>query len=399
MHRLLSLRRRFIHSKKKPSGLLSLEINYLLVRLASAMVSGFGVIYLYNLGVDFRSGLLWILAFYIGQRLVVAGSLNKLAILVQKIGYRKLMLVSVVLMALKLWFLSISSVANWGYLVGAFVVGGLSLAGYTIVFHGMFLDDNDDEKIGEQMGTITTLGRMAGIIAPFFAGLLIEQFGFSVMFLVAMMLLLVSSVPLWMMPKHKHKKNSYSLKKVKKLIGEHKLFSWSVFLWFISDAIQWSIWPIYMYLILKSYTVFGAIGSLVMILNSVAVYVSGKMYDKRPLEKVFPAFSLAVAISWVMRFLSKDIISVATSDAINRFFSPFWWMKIRRDELGIGEKYDSVVFSVAHEYIVTFSYIFTLILSVGLLYLFERFEVLIIITVLSTLLASRLLLTDRKKFL
>ena len=173
MHRLLGLRRRFIYLKKKPSGLQSLEINYLLVRLASAMVSGFGVIYLYNLGVDFRSGLLWILAFYIGQRLVVAGSLHRLATIVQKIGYRKLMLVSVVLMASKLWFLSISSVTNWGYLVGAFIVGGLSLAGYTIVFHGMFLDDNDDEKIGEQMGMITTLGRMAGIIAPFFAGLLV----------------------------------------------------------------------------------------------------------------------------------------------------------------------------------------------------------------------------------
>ena len=106
-----------------------MEINYLLVRLASAMVSGFGVIYLYNLGVDFRSGLLWILAFYIGQRLVVAGSIHRLATIVQKIGYRKLMLVSVVLMASKLWFLSISSVVNS-------ISGASKPSGITVILSG-----------------------------------------------------------------------------------------------------------------------------------------------------------------------------------------------------------------------------------------------------------------------
>lgn len=397
MHRLEGLHHRVGLLKRKPTGLMSLEINYLLVKLASSMVSGFGVLFIYGLGSSFRLGILWVGGFYIVQRLVVAGTLNFVAKLVEKIGYRKLMMVSVVGMAMRLWMLSLSSVSSWGYLISALIFGGLSLAGYTIVFHGMFLDDNDDEKIGEQMGTITTLGRMAGIIAPFFAGLLIERFDFSGMFLVAMLLLMLSTIPLWMMPKHKHKKNSYSFKRVWGLLNKYKMFSWSAFFWYVSDAIQWCIWPIYMYLILKSYTTFGAIGSLVMILNSVAVYVSGKMYDKRPFERAFPAFSIAVAISWVMRFLSKDLISVTTSDAINRFFSPFWWMKIRRDELGIGEKYDSVVFSVAHEYIVTISYIFTLILSVGLLYIFERFEILIFITVLSTLLSSSILLKDRRK--
>ena len=273
MYRISGLFQRALFIKKKPSGMMALETNYLLVKLATSMVSGFGVLFIYGLGNSFKSSLLWVGAFFIAQRLVVAGSLHKLALLVQRIGYRKMMMVSVAGMAFKLWLLSLSGPETYGYLTGALLFGGLSLSGYTIVFHGMFLDDNDDEKIGAQMGMITMLGRVAGIISPLFAGLLIERLGFPVMFLVAMVMLLLSSIPLWMMPKHKHKKNSYSLIKVGKMLKKYRLFCWSAFFWYITDAVQWLIWPIYMYLILKSYSVFGAVGSLVMILNISSYHV------------------------------------------------------------------------------------------------------------------------------
>lgn len=110
-------------------------------------------------------------------------------------------------------------------------------------------------------------------------------------------------------------------------------------------------------MILKSYTEFGIVASVIAVMNSVAVYVCGKLYDRRRAKKIFITSATIVSLSWVGRFLSATPLPAIGFSVVSRIFSPPWWMKIRRRELLVGEKTDSLVFGVFHEYIVTMSVI------------------------------------------
>jgi MFS family permease len=277
------------------------------------------------------------------------------------------MLVGLALFGVKLLLLTLVNSNNLMLLLPIAVAGGVSTAAYYLAFHALFLDDNDDSRIGEQMGAIQMLGRLAGVVSPFMAGILVDSFGFSVMFIVAIGVLLVSSYPLMIMKHHKKHEGVYSTGHAWDFIRRKPKIAISMFAWSFTDGIQVFYWPILLFILLKSYTSFGIVGSVVMIVNSFSVYLIGKAYDKRQLKATFETSSVLVSVTWAARFLSTTGGTAVVSELFNRIFSPLWWMKIRRQELVEGEKIDSLVFGVAHEYIVTFAYIFALILGYTIL--------------------------------
>jgi len=169
------------------------------------------------------------------------------------------------------------------------------------------------------------------------------------------------------MSRHERHGGDYSLGKSLKLLLKRGDFSWSVGWWQVQDGIKTFFWPIFLLLIVKSYSTFGAIASLVMLVNSVAVYWFGKQYDKRPFRRLFPVAGLLVIVTWVMRFLARTTLVAGVVDGLSRLVSPAWWMKIRRQELLVGEKSDSLVFAVAHEMVVSGGYLVSLGLGYSLL--------------------------------
>ena len=349
--------------KRRPSGLEALAINYTISQVASGMLVMFGVLFIYELGESFNKGLLMVLGFFGLQRIVVGLVVPLVAKLISKTGYRWMMLIGLISLALKAWFLmQVGQYSLW-LLAPAMILGGVAIASYYQGYYGIFLDDNDDDRIGEQMGLMTMVGRMALIISPLLAGFLVDEYGFSVMFGVAMSLLIISLGPLFLMQHHEHKASSFSTKAVVKLFKKKKGFTASVFWWNIESGIQAFYWPIFLFLVVGSHIKFGAIASIVMIFNSLAVYVSGKIYDKRPLRRGYPMATGVVMVSYILRFSAFSLLMVGAADSLNRIASPFWWMKIRRRALLIGEKVRVTVFAATWEWAVTAGYLVSLIIG------------------------------------
>jgi hypothetical protein len=117
----------------------------------------------------------------------------------------------------------------------------------------------------------------------------------------------------------------------------------------MAQAITDFMWPVYLLTLVGHYSVLGAFSSVVMIVSSISVYGMGMVYDKRPLRHLFPAASLLVGVTWVLRFMALEPLTVLAADAGGRFLSPLWWMKIRRFGLNFGERINTLVFSVAYE--------------------------------------------------
>jgi MFS family permease len=311
---------------------------------------------------------LWLVLLFFGvQRLVVAVMIPITGSLISKTGYRWMMLLGLMALALKSWLLMQVGVDRLWLLIPALILGGIAIAGYYLGYHGIFLDDNDDQRIGEQMGLITMAGRMALIVSPLLAGWLIDSYGFGSMFATAMVLPLISMLPLLLMPRHERHQGSYATVKVLRLLKKKPRFTRAVWWWHFENALQTFYWPVFLFLVLGSHIRFGLVGSLVMMVNSLAVYLMGKVYDRRPLRRGYPLGAAMVMISWWWRFVSPTPMMVVGADGFNRLVSPLWWMKIRRQALIVGEKVDSLVFAAAWEFLVTGGYLAGLILGFELL--------------------------------
>ena len=348
--------------RKKKDGYNALVLNSFLFQFANGMAGLFGVVFIYQLGGSLSEGLWFVLMFFGFERLVVSLVIPAAALVVAEIGYRWVMVLAAVLTAVKFYLLSLVTSSFLWPIYPALIFGGISIPAYSLVYYSLFLDDNTDSKIGEQSGFLFMLGSLAMVISPFVAGILVFYFGFSVMFLVSVAILILSVIPLFGMKRHKRHEN-YSFKKAISFIKNRNIFTRSMFTWALADGVQTYLWPIYLFLVVGGYLVFGIVGSIAMVANAIAIWVVGKYYDKRAHRKLFLGSSFMVSLTWATRFLSLSSLGIIVSDVVNRIVSPPWWMKIKRNAFAKGESIDSLAFAVAHEYVVTFGYTAGLVLG------------------------------------
>ncbi len=342
---------------RKRDGYTALIINFSISQFALGMLNLFGVIYIFGLGGSLETGTWYVILFFAGQRLATLVFADLVAKFVSKVGYRWPMFVSLMLAVAKVFLLIGAGPGNLLPLIPAAILGGIAIPAYYIPFHAIFLDDDDEKRVGEQSGLLLMLGRLANVSAPVISGLLVSFLGFDAMFLVAIFVLLVSAIPLFAMKHHKRHTETYALVKVFSFLKENKKVFSAMTYWSVSDGIQSFLWPVYMFVVLGGYVILGVVGSIVMIANSIAIFLMGKVYDKGANKKLFLTSGVVMSATWVARFLSTTPFSVAISDVANRFVSPLWWMKIKRQEFLRGERADSVVFGVAHEYSISVGYI------------------------------------------
>lgn len=378
-------------------GYKSLLANYITSQFATNLIGMFGVVFVYQLASSMTTGLLYVVLYFGLQRLVVYFATVPVGYMIARFGYRRMMIFGLVCLSIKLYILSFVSFSTVWLLFPALLLGGLMMPSYYLSFHALFIEDNDDKKVGEQMGLMAMLGRGTGIVAPFIAGVIVELYGFSMLFSVATLILLISFIPLVMMKHHKRHSGKFSLQHVIESATDYPEFTQSLYWWTFTEGIQSFLWPIYLALVLGDYAILGIVGSLVTIVNSIAIYLFGRTYDRGDRNKLFVISGALVSLSWVARFISVTPLGVSVSDMLNRSLSPAWWSKIRRYELIIGEKVDGLVFGAAHEIILTMGVISGLLIGFLILMLTKQWIWLIIPSIAGTLLATRSVVHAKEK--
>lgn len=353
-------------------GLTALEINVFLNQFALAMISVFGVLFVFHLNrSNLAAGVFLVVAFFAFQRVIIGLTLPLVARLTRRVGLRQIMTLGTLALAGKLiLFTQIDSGLIW-LLIPAAVLGGLNIAAYYPGYHAIFLDTNDDDKIGAQIGTIGFIGSLAAVSAPLISGILIDSIGFSFMFVISLAVLLVSVIPLWLKPLRHQKIEPVKFSRVRSFYRRYPRLSAAIVLWHIAEAALVFFWPVYAFLILKSYTTIGILGSAVVLIESFIIAAAGRLYDRRPLHRLYPLIAASVAVAWIGRFLAPIPAAVFASDIIHRTVSPLWWMKIRRAALAAGETVDHLAFGLSWEWLLTAGYLAGLVAGYLLLVAFN----------------------------
>lgn len=353
-------------------GLTALEINVFLNQFALGMIGAFGVLFIFHLNrSSLANGVFLVIAFFAFQRIIIGLLLPLVARLTERVGFRWIMTLGTLGLAGKLiLFTQIDAGRIW-LLIPAAILGGLHIAAYYPGYHAVFLNDNDDDHIGAQIGMIGFIGSLAALSAPLISGILIDSSGFTPMFLVSLIVLAASIIPLWLKPLQNRKIKPVEFSRVWNFYRRNPRLSAAIVFWHIAEAVLVFIWPIYAFLILKSYTTVGVLGSAVMLVESFIIVLAGRLYDKRPLHRLYPLIAASVAVTWAARFLAAIPITVFASDIIHRTVSPLWWMKIRRSALAAGETANHLAFGLSWEWLLTAGYLAGLLICYLLLVAFN----------------------------
>lgn len=291
-----------------------------MVRLfATAIFQIFNGIYIYqtlmSIGIDFQRSiatttLIFALTFAI-QALAVAPALW----LIDKKGLKFAVFWGNCAQVLVYLFLALAKFDPIFFLLSA-IFDGIQLSLYWTAYHIYFAQLTDDGNQGKEMSLNSSLGAVAAIGAPAFGGLIIAYFGYSVVFIVIALLMLIAMIPLRSLPKHDDKVPVDILKTLLALSPKKQLRSLLAYCGVgVSQITTTIFWPIYVLPLVAGVTGIGLLGSIIGLFGSMSALFVGFLVDKFGARKILNIVSPLDSLLGLLRMFvsnSTQVFGIST---------------------------------------------------------------------------------------
>lgn len=183
-------------------------------------------------------------------------------------------------------------------------------------FHASVARFARDEQRGREFSVLYAIVNLTYIAGPFVGGLISESFGVRVAFIAASSIYACSFLPLFF-KQEKFTPKIYQFKYTWELYKTYP-YKFLGYVGFGEEFLALTIWPIYIYIVVKDYEGAGALAAIATLVATVFALYIGKIsdrYDKRVLIRVGAFFS---ALVWFSRFAAKTFWSTFSIDALSR---------------------------------------------------------------------------------
>ena len=280
---------------------------------ALAMVVLFEPVYLYRLGYSIQHILLYYIIVY-GVYYVVVPLGGKF---VARIGpARSMAFSSVMLVGYYLSLLLVADMSVFFWMAPLFFA--LQKMLYWPAYHMDFILNSDQGERGKEFSGLWSLSTIVYIIGPILGGLIIQQVGFSVLFGLVMVLILLSNIPLFLSPMTYHGTiMSYWKMFIQPFTKYHLRTTLSYFA-LGEELVMLTVWPIFIALTFVSYEKMGGAIAVATLITAVVTLYIGKLIDgDKPVRTLRIGAAISVVV-WALRPLLTTIGQVFTSDTFGR---------------------------------------------------------------------------------
>jgi len=328
-------------------GMQAFYLNALMRSMVFAMVGIFTPLYIYELMLpmtgSMSGAIMSVATYYLIIRVTTLLVDIKAAKVIERIGFRWSVMTSIGMLAIYLYSLMMAE-HGYYYLIVAAVMMGLSIPFYWIARGSVIAIDSRKSQVGKQVAWLSVLERVAGVLGPISAGLMIERWGFPSVYMASGIILLLSAVPIFSMPHHIHR-NGVSLKGYLYWLHDSRFFHQAVgsIAGAIDDYGLNIVWPLVIFLMGIGYTSLGGVFSFITVITIVVRYVSGvyfdKLYKKRGLEDevMFSIAAIGTSLAWLVRLFVGSVSGVLILDGGTSIFGTTW-RNLRGDYDVIGGK-------------------------------------------------------------
>ena len=311
-------------------GMKAFYLNAMLRALVFALVGIFTPIYIFqilkNLWGNNQLAMMGLIGVYLVMRLTVLVISIPVSKIIEKIGFRRSVMLSLVFLVLYFVTLLLADKIWWLVYISGILMG-LNIPLYWISRFSVVSIDGKKEAVGKQVGFLGTLERVGGMLGPIAGAFMIEQWGFRELYLISFVVLIVSLIPLLSMPHHQHQ-NGVSLKGwwewLKDKQFNHQAVSFVARA--MDDYSMGIVWPLAIWLMGVKLETMGWVFSWLTFLALTYRFISGIIFDKlykkggREDENAFVLMSVGEALGLGLRILVKGVVGVLWVDGVFGFF-------------------------------------------------------------------------------
>jgi len=278
-------------------------LNQVIQTFALSLIGIFIPIYLLNLGFNMNS----VLIFMVVQWSILAFIAPVSAKLSSSIGLKHTILLRMPVLMLYIFLLMFIGNLSMGFLFIIAILGGMSLCLYWVPLNAEFVKNTDQLHIGQEIGFMMALPRIAGIFAPFIGGAILELFGFNPLFILVLVLIIISVIPLFMSADYRSAFR-FSIKDTK--ISIKRNFSGVYFIYGMLHMGETLVWPVFIFVMLSDILVVGAAASITAIGISFFTVLIGKVSDRIYKRKLLIMGAIGYSLVWFSRVFSASLIDV-----------------------------------------------------------------------------------------
>jgi YQGE family putative transporter len=280
---------------------LALFSNQLIWGFATGMVGLFLPIFLFE---KFNRSVQNVLIFYIISFTLFGLLVPIGARIMSKVGLKRTLIISIpCLIGYYLGLYFFDNFESLIFLASALITITLFRILYWIPYHVDFAEFMNPRGRGKKIAFLASLSFLAGILAPFIAGFVINKFGFNILFIVAIAIIAISIFPLFFIRPNPEKYSYSYFQTFKELLTKKNR---KIFLAYGADGaetvIAVTIWPIFIFEILKeNYIAVGVISAAIVLVTILLQLTIGSLTDKMRKRSLIRTGSALYALGWIIK--------------------------------------------------------------------------------------------------
>lgn len=289
-------------------------LSYGIINFALGLVSVFVPIYLYKLGFSLMQILFYYFLLPLNSIILTRYFAAPLVI---KVGVKRSIIYSVIFKII--FFVGLQLLPGSGWLI--FILPTLHVLKTQIgalSYHFNYLEHSDAKKRGRQVSAMFSTALFAGLLAPLCGGLIIGLAGFNVLFTLAIVLMMVSVIPILFLP---NKKTVETIKFDTHGMWREMFCKVNIPLFVsyggyaIEEWIGTIVWSLFIFFMFNSTTKLGAINTIVATITFFVFYFVGRMSDKKDKKKLIKFVNFFYFFGWVGRIFADNFSAVVFVDS------------------------------------------------------------------------------------
>lgn len=343
---------RFWHSPDlRRSPLSSLYLTHSILNFGLGLVGIFVPVYIFNLTGNF----FYLPAFYALASLTAVLIFVFGASFLARIGVTRLVLFSNLARILNLLLLLLAS-QNSALVFAAAIFEGLIYPTYWVAYHTIFAARGHDGSYGREIGWMAIFVHAAAALAPLVGGLVVVLFGFPALYGLGMIVVLLSSFPIFFVGDHLGFHPMKPLEVIRGALAKE----WRPLLVGLSamrlEIIFTSLFlPLFIFTVLGSYTALGGIATVKLVVGVAVIMTAGSLVDRRGSRRVFPPAAAALSLFWLLLNFARSVLSLTALHSYLGVLGPFYGISAeslyysiaKRDPYGAVIKRELIIHSSA----------------------------------------------------
>jgi hypothetical protein len=302
-------------------GLWGIYLNIAFRDLGLALIDIFIPLYLFKITASLEKTFL----FYALYHLMVLPASWFAGRVAQKIGLDVLEFISVIWRTLFLLALILAKI--WpAFIWPAAIFWGITIPFCWLPYHYTVVSRCNSYQLGQIVSRLDIISKLMVGLGPFLGGLVIFNFDFALLYFFAIVAFLISGVVIFL-DDFDRKKMRLDFRKIIKRFLRPSLHQF--WLGMIGKGIESEIatvaWPLYIFLMVSSYTVLGGIQSVSFLISIITLWLVGKWVDKKGMT-ILNFGIVGNVLNWLIRpFLISGLL-IFLSDLVYKLLSILIWV-------------------------------------------------------------------------